>query len=86
MTNCFYNCSGFLNPCLLPAYSACVWLQRRVSAFSLGMAGNLEPVYGIALATLVFGAAEAQPLRFYRGSGVIIGCVLGHTFLTSRQK
>lgn len=72
--------------CTVFAYSACVWLQRRVSAFSLGMAGNLEPVYGIALATLVFGAAEEQPLRFYLGAAVIISCVLGHTFLTSRQK
>ena len=72
--------------CTVFAYSACVWLQRRVSAFSLGMAGNMEPVYGIALATLVFGAAEQQPLRFYLGAAVIIGCVLGHTFLTSRQR
>ena len=72
--------------CTVFAYSACVWVQRRVSAFSLGMASNLEPVYGMALAPLVFGAVEHQPLRFYLGSLVIIGCVALHTILTQRRR
>lgn len=65
--------------CTVFAYSACVWVQRRLSAFSLGMASNLEPLYGMVLAPLVFGAAEHQPLRFYLGAAVIIGCVALHT-------
>ena len=70
--------------CTVFAYSACVWVQRRVSAFSLGMASNFEPLYGMVLAPLVFGAAEHQPLRFYAGAAVIIGCVALHTWRTSR--
>jgi drug/metabolite transporter (DMT)-like permease len=69
--------------CTVFAYSVCVWLQQRVSAFSLGIAGNLEPVYGMLLAPLVFGATEHQPLRFYLGAAVIISCVALHTWLTS---
>lgn len=72
--------------CTVFAYSACVWVQRRVSAFSLGMASNLEPVYGMALAPLVFGAAEHQRPQFYLGSAVIIGCVLWHTVLAQRRQ
>ena len=69
--------------CTVFAYSACVWVQRRVSAFSLGMASNLEPIYGMALAPLVFGVVEHQSLQFYAGSAVIIGCVVLHTLRTA---
>lgn len=71
--------------CTVFAYSACVAIQRRISPFSVGMASNLEPIYGMVLAPLVFGAVERQPLKFYLGSAVIIGCVALHTFLTSRR-
>lgn len=71
--------------CTVVVFPVCVWVQRRVSAFSVGMATNLEPIYGMLLAPLVFGAAERQTLRFYQGSAVIIGVVLLHTVLTQRQ-
>lgn len=65
--------------CTVFAYAACVEVQRRVSTFSLGMASNLEPVYGMVFAPLVFGAVEHQSLLFYLGTAVIIGCVVVHT-------
>ncbi len=71
--------------CTVFAYSACVWVQRRVSAFTVGMASNLEPIYGMALAPLVFGVVEHQPLRFYLGAAVIIACVATHTVITRRK-
>ena len=70
--------------CTVFAYSACVWVQRRVSAFSVGMVSNLEPVYGMALAPMVFGAVEHQPVQFYIGAAVIISCVAVHTLLANR--
>ncbi|MDB6135688.1 MAG: family transporter [Verrucomicrobiales bacterium] len=70
--------------CTVFAFSACVQVQRRVSAFSMGMASNLEPIYGMTLAPMVFGAAEHQGLSFYVGSAVIIGFVALHTTLTAR--
>ena len=72
--------------CTVFAYSACVWVQRRVSAFSVGMASNLEPIYGMALAPLVFGAVEHQKLQFYAGSAVIIACVALHTLLAGKRR
>lgn len=69
--------------CTVFAFSACVWVQRRLSAFSVGMASNLEPVYGMILAPIVFGASESQPPRFYMGAAVIIGFVIFHTVLVS---
>ncbi len=71
--------------CTVFAYSACVWVQRRISAFSVGMASNLEPIYGMILAPLVFGAVEHQPVRFYVGAAVIIGFVVLHTVLSQQR-
>lgn len=71
--------------CTVFAFSACVWVQKRVSAFSVGMASNLEPIYGMILAPLVFGASENQPLKFYLGAAVIIGFVALHTALSARR-
>ena len=72
--------------CTVFAYSACVWVQRRVSAFSVGMVSNLEPIYGMALAPLVFGAVEHQPMPFYVGAAVIMGCVAAHTVMADRRQ
>lgn len=64
--------------CTVFAFSACVWLQQRISAFTVGLAGNLEPVYGMLLALAVFGSSEQMGPRFYAGAAVIIGCVAVH--------
>lgn len=64
--------------CTVFAFSACVWLQRRVPAFTIGIAANLEPVYGMILAAMVFGSREVMGPRFYAGAAIIIGCVIFH--------
>lgn len=65
--------------CTVCAFSVCVWLQRRVPPFTIGIAGNLEPIYGMILAAAVFGSSEVMGLRFYAGAAIIIGCVVWHT-------
>jgi drug/metabolite transporter (DMT)-like permease len=71
--------------CTVFAFTACVEVQKRVSAFSVGMTSNLEPIYGMTLAPLVFGAGEHQPPRFYAGAAVIIGFVALHTAMAARR-
>lgn len=68
--------------CTVFAFSVCVWLQRRVPAFTVSMAGNLEPLYGMALAAAVFGSTEVMRPLFYAGAAVIIGCLVWHTAAT----
>lgn len=70
--------------CTVFAFSLCVKLQQRISAFSLGMATNLEPVYGMAMAPLLLGAGETQTPRVYLGAAIIIGCAVIHGWLTTR--
>jgi drug/metabolite transporter (DMT)-like permease len=67
--------------CTVGAFSICVWLQRRVPAFTIGLAANIEPVYAMILAVVVFGSSEVMGLRFYSGAAIIIGCVIFHTLM-----
>ncbi|MDQ3394189.1 MAG: DMT family transporter [Bacteroidota bacterium] len=67
--------------CTVYAYSASVELMLRMSAFSLNLVVNLEPVYGILLAYIIFGDAEKMTLGFYIGTFIILLAVLAYPYL-----
>lgn len=54
---------------------------RQVSAFSVQLAVNLEPVYAILLAALLLGEGADLRCPFYAGVALILGAVLGHALL-----
>ncbi len=62
--------------CTVYAYSASVALMQRVSAFVVNLTVNLEPVYGIILALLIFGDQEEMSGGFYLGTALILISVL----------
>lgn len=64
--------------CTVYAFSASVELMKRLSAFVVNLTTNLEPVYGIVLAVLIFGAEEKMSGGFYLGTLVILFSVLVH--------
>lgn len=64
--------------CTVYAYSVSVELMKRISAFAVNLTVNLEPVYGIILAVLIFGEKERMTAGFYWGTGVILLAVLLH--------
>lgn len=70
--------------CTVYAYSASVQLMRKFSAFAVNLTVNLEPVYGIVLAWLVFGDRERMTPGFYAGTLVILVAVLAYPFLNHR--
>lgn len=51
---------------------------KHLSAFTLNLAINLEPVYGIALAFLFFGENKLLKPGFYIGTGIILLSVIAH--------
>ena len=67
--------------CTVYAYSISVELMKRLSAFAVNLAVNLEPVYGIILALIVFGDKEQMQLGFYLGTGMILLSVLCYPVL-----
>ncbi|MEN8774486.1 MAG: DMT family transporter [Akkermansiaceae bacterium] len=70
--------------CTVVAYSHYVELLKRLNIFTINFAGNLEPVYGIALASLFFQEHKNLNLGFYLGSGIIIASILLYPFVRRR--
>jgi len=61
--------------CSVYAYSQMIELSKKLSVFFIQLALNLEPVYGIALALLVFGRQEVMGWNFYFGTLIILTAV-----------
>lgn len=65
-----------------------VWMteiMKHITPYSLIMAINLEPIYSIILALLIFGDSELMSISFYIGSSVIIGIVFLEGYLKNKQ-
>ena len=70
--------------CTVYAYAVGVRLLRKFSPYMAILTVNLEPVYGIILAVLIFGNAERMTTGFYVGTLVILGAVLAYPVLNHR--
>ena len=63
-----------------------VELLKRLSPFSVMLAINLEPVYGILLAALLFGAEENMNPQFYLGVLIILGTVIANGIIKAQKR
>jgi drug/metabolite transporter (DMT)-like permease len=72
--------------CTVYAYAAAINLMKRLSVFTIQLTLNLEPVYGIVLALLVFREKEVMDAGFYVGTVIIIGAVLLYPALRRRTE
>ncbi|GAA3928663.1 DMT family transporter [Hymenobacter algoricola] len=78
--------------CTVYAFSSSVELMKRLSAFVVNLTVNLEPVYGIILAVILFWlhvpgfASERLSGGFYLGTLVILFSVLIHPVLDQWMK
>jgi drug/metabolite transporter (DMT)-like permease len=59
---------------------------KHLSAFTLNLAINLEPVYGIALAFLFFGENAQLNAWFFLGSAIIMLSVILHSYFATNEK
>lgn len=66
----------FASICTVWAYAGYMEVLRRLSMFTVNVIYNMEPIYGILLAALVFGSEEFMSRGFYLGAALIIGSVL----------
>lgn len=67
--------------CTVYAYSASVKLMHKFTAYAINLTVNLEPVYGIVLAFLIFGEKEKMTFGFYLGTFIILLAVLSYPTL-----
>lgn len=70
--------------CTVYAYAIAIELMKRLSVFVIQLSLNLEPVYGIILALLIFGESEVMDWSFYLGTVIILAAVLLYPFLKAR--
>ncbi|MDA8596320.1 DMT family transporter [Flavobacteriaceae bacterium] len=67
--------------CTAFAFIMSVKVMKVLSPYTVMLTTNLEPVYGILLAVLIFGEKEHMDLRFYFGAVVILIVVLSNGVL-----
>jgi drug/metabolite transporter (DMT)-like permease len=70
--------------CTLLPFSLSLVALRTLSAFSVQLAVNLEPVYAIVLAILVFHEQRELGVSFYAGVAIILLAVFLHPLLARR--
>lgn len=61
--------------CTAAAYVAGVAVMKELSAFTVALVTNLEPVYGIILAWIFFGQSEKMSWGFYLGAVIVLSAV-----------
>jgi drug/metabolite transporter (DMT)-like permease len=67
--------------CTLLPYYLTLRAMRHISAFGTNLTINLEPVYGVLLAALIFQEHKDLDPQFYIGVGIILLAVFSHPFL-----
>ena len=72
--------------CTLLPFALCLVALRHLSAFTAQLSINLEPIYAVGLAALLFGEQQELSVRFYLGVTVILGVVFAQGLLASRSK
>lgn len=67
--------------CTVYAYSTSIKLMKKFSPYTINLVVNMEPVYGILLALVIFGDREKMTYSFYMGAFVIIAAVFCYPVL-----
>jgi len=63
--------------CTAFAHTTQVEVMKHLTAFTVTLAINLEPVYGIVMAFFIFGETERMTPGFYLGTMIILLSVIG---------
>lgn len=71
--------------CTLLPYALALHALRQLSAFSVQLATNLEPVYAIVLAIPLLGEQRELSPAFYAGVAIILGSVLAHPLFVRKR-
>ncbi len=72
--------------CTAYAFIGSVHVMKYLSPYTVMLTINLEPVYGILLAFLIFGEAEKMSSQFYFGALIILSTVIVNGILKNAKK
>ncbi len=71
--------------CTAYAFSASVKIMEVLSPYTVMLSINLEPIYGVILAVLIFGDKEKMSPQFYYGAIIILIAVLLNGIIKNRK-
>jgi len=72
--------------CTLFPFALCLVALRHLSAFTAQLSVNLEPIYAIVLAAILFNEQQELSTKFYAGVAIILGVVFAQGLLAGRRK
>lgn len=72
--------------CTAYAFIASVHVMKYLSPYTVMLTINMEPIYGIILAVLVFNDKEKMSHWFYIGAAIILSTVILNGILKNRTK
>ena len=68
------------------AFVVSISVMKKLSPFTVSLTINLEPLYGIILAVVIFGKEELMSVGFYVGFVIILGALLLNAILKKKQR
>jgi drug/metabolite transporter (DMT)-like permease len=72
--------------CTAYAFIASTSIMKFLSPYTVMLTINLEPIYGIILAVLIFKEKEKMSFEFYIGAFIILLTVILNSIIKSRKK
>ncbi|MEP5339651.1 MAG: DMT family transporter [Algibacter sp.] len=72
--------------CTAYAFIASVYVMKEISPYTVMLTYNLEPIYGIIMALLLFPEKETMSTEFYYGAVIIIATVLLNGIIKNKKK
>ena len=72
--------------CTAYAFIAAVHVMKQINPYTVVLTYNLEPIYGIVLAIILFPKAEKMSTEFYIGATLIISTVILNGILKNTRK
>ena len=67
--------------CTAFAFCASIEIMKKITPFTVNLSVNLEPIYSIILAIIIFGEEEKMSNEFYIGSLIIICSIVLNTII-----
>ncbi len=72
--------------CTAYAFIASVHIMKYITPYTVMLTTNLEPIYAIVLALIIFGEKEQMNPEFYYGALIVLGTVLINGILKNKSK
>ncbi|MFY0715297.1 DMT family transporter [Seonamhaeicola sp. NFXS20] len=85
-TSDFFYLLILASVCTAYAFIASVHVMKLISPYTVVLTYNLEPIYGILIALILFPESEKMSASFYYGALLIIATVILNGILKNSQK